>query len=646
MKKQRYLLPLLFLLPGTLLAQKLRLQPEKPQPGQSVQLTYDPTGTKLAGAPAIGGVVYWLRSGGDPIAQEFTPSRAGQAFGATLTVPDTVVGMALVFEHQQKREANGGKGYLYPLYTGTQPVAGAGAALGQVHLDHYNTVGLEDRDTELARGQFEEEFQRYPASKRKHLQPYLFAFSPRREEDRAVLQREADAFAKLPDLTAEELDALARAYQQARQPERTKALTEQRNAKFGKSDRDAFYALFRAVDDRKPLTLAQRKAAYDALMAQYPAAPKPYHRQLHEYAYDRYLRVLADSGRADEVRTLTQQAPAGYELITMNAYNQIGRDAVKAEKNQELALPYVRQALDWAEKRIGQPAGPTDSPTQTATQLRKQQERTYASFASTYGQLLLQQGKAAEALPHLETAAKRIYEYRSAATNDRYLAALEAVRPDAVQAEAEAMLRIGQGTPAMEKRLHEAYVRNRANTREYEAFRTDLRRQAAEYRRTELREKLMTRPAPAFSLVDLDGKAVTMADLKGKTVIVDFWATWCGPCIASFPAMKKAQESFKDDPNVVFLFINSWQQEADKRKTAGDFIAKNGYPFTVLMDEKDEVISAFKVSGIPTKFIIDGTGTIRFRSIGFGAGTDDSVVEELRTMVELVRESGTTSTGR
>lgn len=149
---------------------------------------------------------------------------------------------------------------------------------------------------------------------------------------------------------------------------------------------------------------------------------------------------------------------------------------------------------------------------------------------------------------------------------------------------------------------------------------------------------MISLPAPAFSLLDLEGKPVSLEGLKGKIVVVDFWATWCGPCVSSFPAMQKAVIKYKDNPDVAFLFVNTWQQETDKRKNAADFINKKRYPFHVLMDEKDDVITDFKVSGIPTKFVINKEGIVRFKSVGF-AGGDDGLVQELSMMIDLAAET-------
>jgi thiol-disulfide isomerase/thioredoxin len=137
--------------------------------------------------------------------------------------------------------------------------------------------------------------------------------------------------------------------------------------------------------------------------------------------------------------------------------------------------------------------------------------------------------------------------------------------------------------------------------------------------------------------LDLDGKNINVEDLKGKVVVVDFWATWCGPCKASFPAMQKMVNKYKEDPNIKFVFIDTWEKGENKKKEAADFITTNKYSFHVLLDNEDKVVAQFKVDGIPTKFVIDKNGNIRFKAVGFD-GSDDKLVDELTAMIELASE--------
>ena len=130
---------------------------------------------------------------------------------------------------------------------------------------------------------------------------------------------------------------------------------------------------------------------------------------------------------------------------------------------------------------------------------------------------------------------------------------------------------------------------------------------------------------------------------KDTVYIVNFWATWCGPCKASFPGMQMAVNKYKDDQDVKFLFIDTWENGDNYIDGVKKFIADNKYTFNVLIDEKggdgrqSKVVTQFGVSGIPTKFIIDKSGNIRFKVVGFD-GSADGLVDEVSAMIDMAKE--------
>lgn len=149
---------------------------------------------------------------------------------------------------------------------------------------------------------------------------------------------------------------------------------------------------------------------------------------------------------------------------------------------------------------------------------------------------------------------------------------------------------------------------------------------------------MLDETAPAFSLKDINGKEVKLSDYKGKIVVLDLWATWCVPCIASFPAM---QVMVKKHPEVAFLFIAVEQKEKDPLPVVKRFIEKRNYPFTVLIDEpvepnslKYKITSAYKPDGIPAKYVIDKNGTLRFKTSGFD--TDTELMNELEATFSIL----------
>jgi peroxiredoxin/outer membrane lipoprotein-sorting protein len=111
--------------------------------------------------------------------------------------------------------------------------------------------------------------------------------------------------------------------------------------------------------------------------------------------------------------------------------------------------------------------------------------------------------------------------------------------------------------------------------------------------------------APAFSLADMVGKTRSLASYKGKVVMLDFWATWCGPCRITMPHVQKLHREMKAK-GLVVLGINL----AETPEKIRPFLTKNGYDFPVLLDRQHQVAERYKADAIPTTVIIDRKGTI------------------------------------
>jgi TonB family protein len=132
--------------------------------------------------------------------------------------------------------------------------------------------------------------------------------------------------------------------------------------------------------------------------------------------------------------------------------------------------------------------------------------------------------------------------------------------------------------------------------------------------------------APAFALKDLDGNQVDLQSFKGKVVLLDFWASWCGPCVAELPHIEKLHKDFKDK-GLVVLGIDNEEVEVAKA-----FLKEKGYTFTSLVDEGRTVATQYEVTGIPQVFIINREGKVKWHVLGYGPGKE----VELRNAVEKV----------
>ncbi|WP_155985951.1 peroxiredoxin family protein [Paenibacillus gorillae] len=120
--------------------------------------------------------------------------------------------------------------------------------------------------------------------------------------------------------------------------------------------------------------------------------------------------------------------------------------------------------------------------------------------------------------------------------------------------------------------------------------------------------------APDFKLVALDGSEISLSDYRGKTVFVNFWASWCPPCKVEMPHMEKLYSAYRDQ-DVVVLSVNMTSTEKSGHNVSS-FVEERGLTFPVVLDEKGTVMSQYRVRSFPTTFVVDSEGIIRDRMLG------------------------------
>jgi thiol-disulfide isomerase/thioredoxin len=267
-------------------------------------------------------------------------------------------------------------------------------------------------------------------------------------------------------------------------------------------------------------------------------------------------------------------------------------------------------------------------------------EDSRGMYGDTYALILYKQGKYDEAITHQSFSVVNNH-FEDGEMNERYVVYLEkAGRTKDLEKFMDQIIVTGKATAKVKEIHKNHWTKTATQDQLYSQYAQQLENQATALRVSNIMKMWESTEAPAFTLKDLSGKQVNLTDYKGKTIVLDFWATWCGPCKASFPGMKKAVEHYASDQSVVFLFVDTWESGDNIQGKVDDFIKSNNYPFHVLMDMEKQVVVDYKVSGIPTKFIIGPDQKIHFTAVGY-SGNNDELVEELKTMIQLVKEKTT-----
>ena len=120
-----------------------------------------------------------------------------------------------------------------------------------------------------------------------------------------------------------------------------------------------------------------------------------------------------------------------------------------------------------------------------------------------------------------------------------------------------------------------------------------------------------TEPAPDFSLVLQDGGEASLSDLRGRVVLVDFWASWCAPCRQEAPVLEQTYLEFAGS-DVEFVGVNIW----DLPDNAASYIEQFGITYPNGVDEEGKIAIDYGVQGIPEKFFIDRNGLVRQKFVG------------------------------
>ncbi|MEO8853312.1 MAG: TlpA disulfide reductase family protein [Ginsengibacter sp.] len=632
MKLKNHLLIFLLMSCTTIFAQtNFTFSPEKPKAGDIITINYTPAGTLGNTTSPVTSIVYTI--GNKQTANDLSLKKSGTNYSGTVTTDTSENFVFFRFSADNNFDNNSNNGYWIQLYNGDSLKKGANLSLSEFYQFFGRNTGV-DADNDKALKYLEEEYKVNPSLREKNLVSYTRLYSLVHKDDAAALiQKEIEGEIKSGLKDEEDYTTLQNLYSLAKLPQQSKMIENIMKEKYPNGK----WTINQTINNYlKEKDINKKEQMLDDITMKIKNDSSwKYLAPSLSYFQSAIISAFQQKKDWDGLQNAVKKYDIKGTGLASN-YNNIAWEIQETDKDLDIAEKMSAIAVDIAKKEWKNPT--EKKPDYMAeSQYDKSRESSYAMYADTYAMINYKLGNYKNGFPYTEDAAIKIGKGQDADENNTYaLLAEKVLSPKKYVSQLEEFVKNGKATSSIKDILKRAYVKKHSSENGYDDYIVSLEKDGYNKMIADLKKGVLSDAAPAFTLSDLKGNKVNIQDLKNKIVVVDFWATWCGPCKASFPGMQKMVTKYKNDPDVKFVFVDTWETADKKEKNAADFITANKYDFHVLMDNDSKVVDQFKVSGIPTKFVIDKNGVIRFKAIGFD-GSDDKLVTELSTMIDMAK---------
>jgi len=658
-KLQMALAAPLILLAGVAGAQHAtKFYPERPIAGDSITISYNPDSTTLKGLAPVSGVL-WLYRNNNWETHDLNMQMTDSGWVAKYLLPDNAAFMVSNFTANGITDKGGKLTYaaLISDKNGRQmPTAYAAWAFLRLEVMKGQAppavedsarigddVGLFWMNNEL----------RYNPESRRHIMYGAMSILKHSGAPRAdtIILREIDYISKLPDATEAELMNAGKAYRYLLgNTHKADSMDQVIISRYpaGITARDKMiYKMFRAGEN-------ERLDLWKTFVQQFPLQKfTDVDTETDEMYYEKVYRgivyqVVMKNKNLEILDQMMDQAPLiclteFHRLLIMNA---LAHDQAKLSE----AFPYSKKLVEHIEAYTTNKTG-HDSRFYSPLQW-KQRVLSFAVPAFMgHASLLHQQGDDKSALLWMEKV-----KDQPAAKNADFMSLYAVLldnngrHPEALQI-AENAAGSNKATPEIIALLKKQYIKQHGNENGFDAYFQSMKNaEQLSAEQEALRAQLIRKQAPAFKLEQLSGGMADLNKEKGKIVVIDFWATWCGPCKEAMAGMQMAVDKYSQDKNVDFYFIATQESRPDYREQIKKFLQSKNFHMNVLLDAKsaasghlddtyNKYTKALQFSGIPAKVIIDGHGMIRWLGTGY-KGSPSALADEISYIIELLKKEG------
>jgi thiol-disulfide isomerase/thioredoxin len=608
----------------------VKINPAKPHPGDEITITYNPEGTALAGADKIEMRIYpWSNSqeGYYERMSSLEMKKEGSVWTAKFKTSNITDLTALIFINNRSADNNDKLGYFVKIYdnNGNETI---GSKIGCALITCDITFGINGLgfkpDFKASIAILDEIFKAVPDQKRKNFEAYIPVFLLSMKDDKAntlpLFEKQVDWFISFNDLTDKEYKMIAINCKRFRMFDKAKEIVQKATVKYPNGETvfaDKVESL--KIDNTLATAVAQLDKANPA--------------RRNSQDYSNLIRKVLEEKKYDLLNDVIKTNK--WLLDDSSVCTTLVNNALTINSYPDFMAEVNTRFIEFSKKEFEKPASEREN-TSSEKQDIERRRRSYGFNLMMSAEVMSCMNQKQNALKIFENAAQIIPPAEmSARYVEWYLKNLiDNNLFEKADPLIETSIKLGKASDKIKDLCKESYVRKHGNEEGYKEYFEKLSSSAKSKNLEELKSRLINKPAPDFTLTDLQGKEVKLSDFKGKIVIVDFWATWCGPCKASFPYMKKVIEKYASNKNIEFVFIDTFERVENPAENAAKFIKENNYPFHVLLDKESVVAKAYGVQGIPSKVFIDKNGNQRLFAPGFN---ESNIIEEIETMIEMLK---------